>query len=49
MLRYLRTVWSVLCLATCVLLIALWARSYLWTDQFIRTGFDRQLFRVHID
>src|SRR6476469_394529 len=32
--RKLRIAWSVMCLIACVLLIALWVRSYSWVDGF---------------
>jgi hypothetical protein len=32
MLKYLRIVLTALCLTACVLLVALWVRSYRWTD-----------------
>jgi hypothetical protein len=34
-LRYLRITWTVFCGIACVLLIALWARSYWWMDGVI--------------
>ena len=35
--RKLRIAFSVLCAATCVLLIVLWVRSYWWIDQIVGT------------
>src|SRR5687767_13219399 len=32
--RLLRIAWSISCLTACVLLIALWVRSYWWGDTF---------------
>jgi hypothetical protein len=35
MLKYLRIAVTALCLTTCVLLVALWVRSYWWSDRFL--------------
>jgi hypothetical protein len=38
MLKYLRIAVTALCLAACVLLVALWVRSYRWQDTVYREG-----------
>ena len=40
LLRYLRIAFSAACLIACVLLIALWVRSYWWRDSIYRKSVD---------
>jgi hypothetical protein len=42
-LRYLRIAFSATCLIACVLLIALWVRSYWWRDYLYADAFVRQV------
>ena len=43
MLKYLRIAVTALCLTACMLLMALWVRSYSWTDFLFRPGSEARL------